>query len=151
MNSGNLINHWSMNWSQFKDSMSHMVLTGAVVASWSLNKRWQVWTLYCNDKYFCHWIRFLGKLNYSIRPFRNRPSQVSKFEQFCLGQGLGRASHVGRGQGWGRRLEACSNLFTWNQTDWQNDWQTERTKNITFLQLCWRTVKETAVSILLGV
>ena len=26
-NSGNLINHWSMNWAQFKDPISHMCLT----------------------------------------------------------------------------------------------------------------------------
>ena len=35
-NSGNLINHWSMNWVQFEDPISHMCLAGAVVASWSL-------------------------------------------------------------------------------------------------------------------
>ena len=27
-----------MNWSQFKDSVSHMCLAGAVVASWSLTQ-----------------------------------------------------------------------------------------------------------------
>ena len=31
---GNLINHWSMNWSRFKDPVSHMCLAGTVVASW---------------------------------------------------------------------------------------------------------------------
>ena len=36
MNSGNLINHWIMNWAQFKDSISDMCLSGAMVASWSL-------------------------------------------------------------------------------------------------------------------
>ena len=36
VNSGNLINHWSMNWPQFKDPVSHMCLAGTVVASWSL-------------------------------------------------------------------------------------------------------------------
>ena len=35
-NSGDLINHWSMNWAQSKDPVSHMCLAGAVVASWSL-------------------------------------------------------------------------------------------------------------------
>ena len=33
VNSGNLINHWSMNWAQFKDPVSHMCLSSAVVAS----------------------------------------------------------------------------------------------------------------------
>ena len=37
-NSGNLINHGSMNWSQFKDPVSHTCLVGAVVASWSLTQ-----------------------------------------------------------------------------------------------------------------
>ena len=32
-NSGNLINHWSMSVAQFKVSVSHMCLAGAVVAS----------------------------------------------------------------------------------------------------------------------
>ena len=31
----NLINHWSMNWAQFKDPVSHTCLASAVVASWS--------------------------------------------------------------------------------------------------------------------
>ena len=35
-NSGNLINHWSMNWAQFKNPVYHMCLAGAVVASWPL-------------------------------------------------------------------------------------------------------------------
>ena len=34
-NSGNLINHWSMNWDQFKDPVSHLCLAGAVIAFWS--------------------------------------------------------------------------------------------------------------------
>ena len=32
-NSGNLINHWSMNWAQFKDPISHVFLAGTVVPS----------------------------------------------------------------------------------------------------------------------
>ena len=31
--SGNLINHWSMNWAQFKDRVFHMCLADAMVAS----------------------------------------------------------------------------------------------------------------------
>ena len=38
LNSGNLINHWNMNWAQFKDSAFHMWLAGTVVASWSLTQ-----------------------------------------------------------------------------------------------------------------
>ena len=36
-NSGNLINHWSMNWAQFKDPVS-TCLAGTVVPSWSLTQ-----------------------------------------------------------------------------------------------------------------
>ena len=35
-NSGNLINHWNMNWIQFKDPVCYMYLAGTVVASRSL-------------------------------------------------------------------------------------------------------------------
>ena len=52
---GNLINHWSMNWTQFNDSASHMYLSGAEVAYSSLTQEvagWQIPILYCNDKYF---------------------------------------------------------------------------------------------------
>ena len=38
LNSGNLKNHRSMNWAQFKDPISHMCLACAVVASWSLTQ-----------------------------------------------------------------------------------------------------------------
>ena len=41
-NSGNLEIHWSMNWAQFKDFVSHMSLVDAVVASWSLTQEVQV-------------------------------------------------------------------------------------------------------------
>ena len=37
--SGNQINHWNMNWAQFKDPVAHMCLAGAVVASWTLTPR----------------------------------------------------------------------------------------------------------------
>ena len=56
--SENLINHWSMNQGQFKDSISYMCLAGAVVASWPLTQEVARWSpFYCNDKYFCHWIQ----------------------------------------------------------------------------------------------
>ena len=35
---GNLINHSSMNWGQIKDPVAHMCLVGAVVASWLLTQ-----------------------------------------------------------------------------------------------------------------
>ena len=47
-NSGNLINHWSITWAQFKDPVSNMSLAGAVVAPQSLTQElsmWQVWAL----------------------------------------------------------------------------------------------------------
>ena len=34
-NSGNQINHWSMNWAQFNYSISHICLAGYVIAYWS--------------------------------------------------------------------------------------------------------------------
>ena len=37
-NSGNLINHWSVNWAQFKDPISHKCLAGTVVAYWSFTQ-----------------------------------------------------------------------------------------------------------------
>ena len=49
-NSWNLINHWSMNWSQFKDPVSHMCFVGTVVGSWCLYGNY-------NGKYFCYWIQ----------------------------------------------------------------------------------------------
>ena len=48
VNSEKLINHWSMNWAQFKDPISHMCLAGTVVACWSLTQEmpgWQVQVL----------------------------------------------------------------------------------------------------------
>ena len=62
-NSRNLINHWSMNWAQFKHPVSHMCLAGTVVASYKRGGRYE--PFYFNDKYFCHirWIQWkhLGK------------------------------------------------------------------------------------------
>ena len=52
--SGSLINEWSMDGDQFKDSVSHVCLSGAAVASWSLR---QEVAGSSNDKYFGHWIR----------------------------------------------------------------------------------------------
>ena len=59
VNSLNLINHWIMNWSQFKDPVSYMCLDGTVLASWSVTE-WVVVlrTFNCYDKYFCYWIRW---------------------------------------------------------------------------------------------
>ena len=37
-NTGNLINHWSMNWDKFKDPLCYLCLAGTVVASWSLTQ-----------------------------------------------------------------------------------------------------------------
>ena len=51
-----MINHWSMNCAQFKDFVSHKCLADAGL----LHERWQVRALfYYNDKYFCHWIRWI--------------------------------------------------------------------------------------------
>ena len=55
VNSGHLIIHWSMNWSQFKHPVSHMWLDGRFEP------------FYCSDKYCCPWIqriqwKHLGKI-----------------------------------------------------------------------------------------
>ena len=53
LNLVNLINHCSMNWVQFKDPVSHMCLTGAVLnilVSKPRGGRFK--PFYCNDKYF---------------------------------------------------------------------------------------------------
>ena len=49
--SGNLINHRSMNWAQFKDSVSHMCPVSTLVAYWSLTQG-VVCSSTFNDKYF---------------------------------------------------------------------------------------------------
>ena len=41
-----------MNWTQFKDPVSHMCLAGDVVASWSLAQEVAGLSPF-NDKYFC--------------------------------------------------------------------------------------------------
>ena len=51
VNSGNLMNHWSMNWPQFKDPCSYMCLTGAVAASWSPTQE-VAGLSHFSDKYF---------------------------------------------------------------------------------------------------
>ena len=38
LNSGNLINYWSMPWPQFEDTVSHMCLGLFVMSSWSLTQ-----------------------------------------------------------------------------------------------------------------
>ena len=52
-NSGNLVNHRSMIWAQFKVPISHMCLTAVAFCLW--HKRWlgcRFEPFYCNDKYF---------------------------------------------------------------------------------------------------
>ena len=53
-------NHWSMNWVQFKDPVSHMFCAGAVVACWPLTQEvagWQGFESFYWMTYFCHWIQ----------------------------------------------------------------------------------------------
>ena len=51
VNSAKLINHLSINLAQFKDSVSHVCLAGAMVASWSLTQE-VVGLIPFNDNYF---------------------------------------------------------------------------------------------------
>ena len=64
VNSAKLINHLSINLAQFKDSVSHVCLAGAMVASWSLTQE-VVGLIPFNDNYFL----FLNSLN-SVKTFR---------------------------------------------------------------------------------
>ena len=49
--SGNLINHRSINWAQYKDPVSHMRLAGAVIACWSITLEFVGLSCF-NDKHF---------------------------------------------------------------------------------------------------
>ena len=62
--SGNLINHLSMNWAQFKDPLCYLCLSGTVVVSWSLTQEVAGSTPF-NDKYFL--------LLNSVKTFRKKP------------------------------------------------------------------------------
>ena len=55
---GNLINHWSMNWSRFKDPVSHMCLAGSVVASWFSTQETAGLNPFTVSSYFCDCIQF---------------------------------------------------------------------------------------------
>ena len=81
-NSGNLINHWNTNWSQFKDPMYHLCLTGAVIASRSVTL--ETTGLNCfNGKYFLS----LTSMN-SVKTFKensyNTPHSVESNYQRAL-------------------------------------------------------------------
>ena len=60
----NLMKHWSMNWAQFKDPVSHMCIAGTVVACWFITQ--EVWILlFCKDIFYtiCIFFRInLGKI-----------------------------------------------------------------------------------------
>ena len=75
-NSGNLINHWSKIWAQFKDPVSHTCLAGVVVASWSLTQE-LVGSSPFNDKISLS----LDLLN-SVKTFRENPISSDLFS-FC--------------------------------------------------------------------
>ena len=91
-NTGNLINHWSMNWTQFKDPVSSMCLAGTVVGSWSLTQEVAGSNPF-NDKYFCyriHWIQWkwsylaslvFGKNCRKIRVNTSRPESKTWWHQ----------------------------------------------------------------------
>ena len=81
-NSGNLMNHWCMNWSQFIDPDSNMCpagTNGSILVSNTRGGKFE--SFYCNDKYFCNWIqqiqwKHLRKLNCHLS---NLISDWSKF------------------------------------------------------------------------
>ena len=68
MNSGNLINHWSLNRSQFKHPVSHMCLAGAVVASWSLTHE----LAGLNEPFCCNDIFLSQNSLNSVKTFREQ-------------------------------------------------------------------------------
>ena len=73
---GDLKKRWSMNWIEFKDSVFHICLAIAVIASWSLEQEVADSSPF-TDKYFCHWIQWkhLAKtrisLTYCVRIIKN--------------------------------------------------------------------------------
>ena len=68
-NSMNLINHWGMNWGQFK--ISYLCFAGGVVSSWSLTQRLQFQIF----KFFKYNVTLsLNSLN-SVRTFRENSTE----------------------------------------------------------------------------
>ena len=55
-NSGNQINHWNMNWGSCLSHVSSWCC-GSILVSYTRGGRFE--PFYCNDKYFCHWIRWI--------------------------------------------------------------------------------------------
>ena len=71
LNSVNQINHWSMNWAEFKDPVPHICCAGAVVACWSLTQEVAGFESFCcNDNFLS-----LNSAN-SLKTFRKN-SNVS--------------------------------------------------------------------------
>ena len=62
-NSGNPINHWSMNWAQLKDPICCLCLAGAGL----LHRRWQVWIIFLKYNIFCHWLRFSDNIQGKLK------------------------------------------------------------------------------------
>ena len=56
--SGDLINHWSINWDQFEDLVSDMCLPGSVEVSWSLTREATCSNSF-NEKYICQWFYWI--------------------------------------------------------------------------------------------
>ena len=73
VNLANLISHWSRNYTQFKDSVSHNYHAGAVVASWSLTLETTGSNPF-NDKYFL-------SLN-SVETFREKSNVFNDITQY---------------------------------------------------------------------
>ena len=59
-NSENLINHWSMNWTQFKDPVSHICLADTVAASWSLIQDVAGWQIFLSLNSL-NWVKIFSK------------------------------------------------------------------------------------------
>ena len=84
MNSGNLINHWNINWDQFKDLLCSLLLAGNVVASWS--STWETaGSNPFNDKYFwsLNSVKSFGgtSIGYAIIPCWNKVANI--FQILC--------------------------------------------------------------------
>ena len=111
MNSGNLINHWSMNWVQFKETVTCVLL-----ALWSLTQDMAGLSPF-NDKYFCHWIRWMFSVMsvcVSIWLWGGGP-YVTNADLFnLLHFGINPPSPIaGPFFSSNRNLLTCLNLFTW--------------------------------------
>ena len=90
-NSRNLINHWSINWAQFKDPVSHICLAGKI--PWNLSnqhpRKWANWPLF-------HTLCDFQDVLFFIEDFLTFTAQ-------CLGSDLTMQEEIKQGRKWNQK------------------------------------------------